>query len=168
MFTLGDAHDRRRSCMLGFTSSRYMSDGLNSDHGTARDARSCQESSVRFVDPKWMTGPSLIGFQSACVLLIRYSHVWVHTTICFPTRARSRWSLTNGQCLFPCNLMVLSNIVVSCKILRDATPRSLVILDGRSSRHFLLTFTAHPNDKNLEEGRPPLYVFPPFLCHLRC
>ena len=59
--------------------------------------------------------------------------------------------------------MFLSIIVVSCKILRDATPKSLVILDGRSSRHFLLKFIAHPKDKNLEEGRPLLYVFSPSL-----
>lgn len=50
-------------------------------------------------------------------------------TICFPMPVLSKSSLTNG--MFHLELgLESSDICLSCKILRDATPKSLVILDG--------------------------------------
>jgi len=59
------------------------------------------------------------------------SPVWEHMTICSLMQVLSRLNLTNGELGSFDILYIMSHLYFSsCKILREATPSSLVILDG--------------------------------------
>ena len=122
------------------------------DHGSTWHACPCSQCKVRNKVNEYrqaITSTRLCPVDAIMTRMGAYDNMFSHAST-FKVELDEWWTQNSFAIdLFWC--------FFSCKILREATPKSLVILDGNISLCASLLYSDH-NSQNLVEGHQPSYV----------